>query len=131
MKPMRALHLGLLAGAALLVAACTACPPGWLEHPPASDEWIYASGSSGEVYVEARARDVALTRAARRIADALGLDVEERLSVVERDGKLFSEAVGPDGPIDTLQGLELVDEVECDGVTHVLVRLRRPGAAAG
>ena len=121
----------LLAAAALLAAACTACPPGWLEHPPGSEEWIYASGSSGEVYVEARARDVALTRAARRIADALGLDVEARLSVVERDGRLFAEAVGPDGRIDVFEGLELVDEIECDGITHVLVRLRRPAAATG
>ena len=114
--------------AALLTAACTLCPPGWLEHSPTSPDWLYASGSSGKVFVEAKARDVALTRAARRIADALGLDVEERLSVVERDGRLFTEALGPDGPLDALDGLELVDEVECDGVTHVLVRLPRPAA---
>ena len=113
---------------ALLAAACTGCPPSWLEHPPVSPDWIYASGSSGKVFVEAEARDVALTRAARRIADALGLDVEARLSVVERDGQLFSEAVGPAGPLDDFDGLELVNQVECEGVTHVLVRLRRPPA---
>jgi len=114
--------------AALLAAACTACPPSWIGHPPVSPGWIYATGSSGEVFVEAEARDVALTRAARRIADELGLDVESRLSVVERDGKLFAEAVGPQGPIELFDGLELVDEADCDGVTHVLVRLRRPAA---
>jgi len=114
---------------ALLAAACTLCPPSWLERPPVSDEWIYAAGSSGEVFVEAEARELALTRAARRLADALGLDVEERLSVVERDGQLFTEAVGPDGLLDVFDGLELVDEAECGGVRHVLVRLpRRPAA---
>jgi hypothetical protein len=114
--------------AGLLAAACTLCPPSWLEHPPISPDWIYASGSSGEVFVEAEAHDVAATRAARRIAEALGLDVEARLSVVERDGRLFAEAIGPSGPLDVFDGLELVSEVECEGVTHVLVRLRRPTA---
>jgi hypothetical protein len=114
--------------AALLSAACALCPPPWLEQPPVSEDWIYAAGSSGEVFVEAEARDVALTRAARRIADALGLDVEARLSVVERDGRLFAEAVGPLGPLPVFDGLELLEQVECDGVTHVLVRLRRPPA---
>lgn len=123
----RARSAGLCA--ALLAAACTLCPPSWLERPPSSDDWIYAAGSSGEVFVEAEAREVALTRAARRLADALGVNVEERLSVVERDDVLFVEAVGPDGPLDVFDGLELVDEAECGGVKHVLVRLpRRPEA---
>lgn len=124
---MAALRLAVLC-VALLASACTLCPPSWLEHPPVSPDWIYASGSSGQVFVEAEAGDVALTRAARRIADALGLDVETRLSVVERDGRLFSEAIGPTGPLDVFDGLELVSQVECQGVTHVLVRLRRPPA---
>lgn len=121
---------GRLAAAfvALLAAACAGCPPSWLEQPPDAPDWIYATGSSGEVFVEAEARDVALTRAARRIADELGLDVEERLSVISRDGRLFAEAVGPQGPLEVFDGLELVEQAECDGVMHVLVRLRRPAA---
>lgn len=128
-RALRLARLGLLLVAGALGGACRACPPDWLEHPPVSSEWLYASGSSGEVYVEAKARDVALTRAARRLADALGLDVETRLSVVELDDRLFTEAVGPSGPLRDFDELELVSRVECDGVTHVLVRLRRPPAS--
>ncbi|MHC5210796.1 MAG: hypothetical protein ACYTG2_08775 [Planctomycetota bacterium] len=92
---------------------------------PDREGYLLASGSCGEVYVEAEARDVALTRAARRLADVLDLDVEGRLSVVWIDDRLYVELIGASGPSDALDALELVDEVRCDGVTHVLVRLPR------
>jgi hypothetical protein len=111
--------------AALLLSGCGACPPRWLEHPPEEREALFATGSCGEVMVDADALQVALVRAARRIADRLGLDVEPRLSVVHADGRLFVEALTPDGPTGALDGLQLVDSAECDDVTHVLVRLPR------
>jgi hypothetical protein len=117
---IRRFVLSLLLGAA---AGCTSCPPDWLDDPPESDSWWYASGSCGEVFVEADARDVALTRAARILADRLGLDVERFLGVAMRDDRLFVEALGPQGPVADLDALELVDEAHCDEVVHVLVRL--------
>lgn len=117
----------LLLAAAGCAGGCGACPPDWsLRPPPDGSGWLYASGRCGEVFVDAEARDVALTRAARVLADRLGLDVERRLSVVASDGRLFVEALGPDGPLTALDGLQLADEAVCDGVVHVLVRLRRP-----
>jgi hypothetical protein len=111
----------------LAVAGCGSCPPAWSQRPPPDEGgWLYAAGRCGEVYVEAEARDVALTRAARVLADRLGLDVERRLSVVASGGRLFVEAVGSGGPLTELDGLQLADEALCDGVVHVLVRLRRP-----
>jgi hypothetical protein len=110
---------------ALACAACESCPPAWASHPPERADALYASGACGKVFVDAAARDVALTRAARRIADLLGLDVERRLSVVSADGRLFVEALLPSGPTHALDGLELVDEAVCDDTTFVLVRLPR------
>ena len=116
--------LGFALAAAL--TGCRACPPDWLEHPPRQAGYLLATGSCGEVHVEAEARDVALTRAAFRIADALGVDAEGGLSAVWVDGRVFVELIGRDGPSETLAALELVDLARCDGVTHVLVRLPRP-----
>jgi hypothetical protein len=113
-----------LAGAG---AGCTACPPAWAERPPEDGEALYATGACGEVFVEADARNIALTRAARRLADRLGLDVESRLSVVCADGHLFVEALLPTGPTRALDGLQLVDEAVCGTTTFVLVRLPRGG----
>jgi hypothetical protein len=96
-----------------------------LERVPQQDGYLLASGSCGEVYIEADAREVALIRAARRLADVLGLDAEGRLSVTSHDGRLFVELVGSSGPSDGLDQLQLVDEVRCDGITHVLVRIPR------
>jgi hypothetical protein len=112
--------------ALLLLAACSTCPPAWVEHVPVESGWRYAAGSSREVFVEADARDVALGRATRRLAEALQLDVERRLSVTWADGRLFVEAIGPDGPLHDLDALELVDQAECEGTTWVLVRIPRP-----
>lgn len=120
----------LLAGLLLLVAACSggchACPPAWAGHPPQKPGWLYADARAGDVFVDADARNLALTRAARVLADRLGLDVERRLSVVASDGQLFVEALGSDGPLHELDALELVDEAECSGVMWVLVRLAHP-----
>ncbi len=123
--PRRALLAGLLLAMAAC-SACHSCPPAWSQSPPQEAGWLYAAGRSGEVFVDADARHLALTRAARELADQLGLDVERRLSVVASDGRLFVEALGPDGPRHELDALELVDEAECDGVRWVLVRLARP-----
>ena len=126
-RALRRLPAALLLLAAGCTVGCGSCPPGWsLSPPPDASGWLYAAGRCGEVFVEAEARDVALTRAARVLADRLGLDVERRLSVMASDGRLFVEALGPDGPLHALDGLELADEARCDGVLHVLVRLRRP-----
>ncbi len=113
--------------AALLGCGCSACPPGWAEQLPDEDGFVYAVGSAGEVFVEADALALALTRAARCVADDLELDVERRLSVVSADGRLFVEAEGERGPLADLDALELVDLRRCDdGRTWVLVRLARP-----
>lgn len=112
--------------AAVLLVACGSCPPGWVGHPPEESGWLYADGRCGKVFVEADARRLALIRAARVLADRLGLDVERRLSVTEIDGTIFVEALGPDGPLHQLDGLQLVDEAECEGTHYVLVRLARP-----
>ena len=108
---------------ALLLAACATCPPKWVADVPFDTGWMYAAASSGEVFVEADELNVALTRAARRIADELELDVERRLSVVFADGRLFVEAVGPDGPVTDLDDLQIVDQASCGSTTWVLVRL--------
>jgi hypothetical protein len=110
----------------LALAGCAACPPAWVESPPVEPGFLHASGSAGDVFVDADATHLALTRAARVLADALGLDVESRLSVVRADERLFVEAVGADGPTDALDALELVDLVECEHRVWVLVRLPRP-----
>jgi hypothetical protein len=111
---------------AAALASCGSCPPGWMEHPPDQPGWLLASGSCGEVFVGADARSIALTRAARRLADRLGLDVEQRLSVVKKDDRLFVEAWGPQGPVHDLDGLQLVDEAKCRKSTYVLVRIKAP-----
>jgi hypothetical protein len=110
---------------ALLLAACTTCPPRWVAYVPEDAGWLHATGTAGKVYVEADARNLALTRAARCLADALDLDVEQRLSVVLSDGRLFVEAFGPEGQVHGLDALELVGQAECDGVLWVLVRIPR------
>lgn len=115
----------LLALLVALLAACGSCPPTWVGHPPDETGWLYADGRCGKVFVDADARRLALTRAARVLADRLGLDVERRLSVTEIDGKIFVEALGPDGPLHQLDGLQLVDEAECDDTHYVLVRLAK------
>jgi hypothetical protein len=121
----RRLAAPLLLAAAL--AACRTGPPSWAGHPPQQPGWLYAEGRCGEVFVDADARRVALTRAARGLADQLGLDVERRLAVVPSPGdRLFVEALGPEGPQHALDAMQLVDEAKVDGVTYVLVRLAAP-----
>ncbi len=117
----RAVAWALLAG--LSLPACSSCPPSWAESVRAEPGFTYAAASCGEVFVDADATGLALTRAARRLADALGLDVEQRLAVRLSDERLFVEAVGPSGPLTALDDLELVDLRVCDGRTHALVRL--------
>lgn len=119
------LAFGLAAGASS--AGCASCPPAWADSPPEAADALYASGTCGKVFVDADARQIALTRAARHLADRLGLDVEPRLAVVYADGRIFVEALTPAGPTDALDGLELADEAVCDDVTFVLVRLPRRG----
>ena len=127
MRLPRGLLLAALLGlAAACSGGCRTGPPAWAEEPPQQAGWLYAQGRCGEVIVDADARRLALTRAARVLADRLGLDVERRLAVVPSDSRLFVEALGPDGPLHELDELELVDEAKVDGVTYVLVRLRAP-----
>ncbi len=110
----------------LALAACASCPPAWSEAPPERVGLLHAAAVSGDTFVDADAERVALIRAARQIADALGLDVERRLSVIHADGRLWVEALGPDGVIHDLDGLQLVSTASCDGRTWVLVRLPWP-----
>jgi len=116
----------LACGLAAALAACGSCPPSWATQPPEQPGWLLASGACGEVFVGADARNIALTRAARSLADRLGLDVEPRLSVVKKDDRLFVEAWGPQGPVHDLDGLQLVEEAQCRKTTYVLVRLKAP-----
>ena len=115
-----------LAALAVSALACSACPPDWADGAPERDGLIVAVGHAGPVFVDADARRVALARAARVIADRLGLDVERRLSVSESDGRLFVEALGRDGPTGALDGLRLLDEASCDDEAWVLVGLPVP-----
>jgi hypothetical protein len=125
--PLRAAALSrLLLVLAAWAGGCGSCPPAWAGNPPEEQGWIYADGRCGKVFVDADARRLALTRAARVLADRLGLDVERRLSVTAFEGQLFVEALGPDGPRHELDGLQLVDEAECNDTHYVLVRLARP-----
>ena len=134
-RAVRAASALLLAGALALSAGCAACPPSWAATAPSDGAYHYGVGQSGEVFVEADALNIALTRAARSIADALGLDVETRLSVVLVEQELFVEAWTPRGPTDALDDLQLVDRAVCadpDGGERIWVLLRLPaGGAAG
>ncbi len=116
-----------------VMPACTSCPPAWAGTTPEAVEWTYGVGEAGEVFVDADAVNVALTRAARSISAALGLDVERRLSVVLVEGKLFVEAYGPEGRVSVLDDLELVELTECDDARaegrRVYVLLRLPADA--
>lgn len=113
--------------AALASAACQGlgCPPAWIDDPPRADDALYAAGSAGPVFVDARAEDVALTRAVRVLADARGLDVERHLSARLGDERerVVVEALGPEGLLDDFAQLELVEQRACDDHVHVLVRL--------
>ncbi len=125
----------VLAAGLAFATGCAACPPGWAATTPSDGAYLYGVGQSGEVFVEADAVNIALTRAARAIADGLGLDVETRLSVVRVEERLFVEAWTAEGPTDALDGLELMELVECsdplgDG-RRVYVLLRLPAGAAG
>lgn len=116
--------MAALAAATLAaLGGCSACPPSWVDEPPVRSGYLHAAGHCGDVYVEADETSIALARAARRLCDELDLDVNEWLSVVLADGRLYVEAVGPDGPLHDLDDLELVDLRECGGQTFVLVRL--------
>lgn len=108
-----------------LPAGCGSCPPAWADSLQVRDGDTLAAGSAGEVFVDADATSLALTRAARRLADHLALDVERRLSVLLIDGRLFVEAVGEGGVSDALDGLELVELRRCGSRTHALLRLPR------
>lgn len=116
-----------IAALAWTLAACSSCPPDWAEQVALHDGYHYAAGSVGELSVDVDAVDLALTRAARRLADVLGLDVEGRLVVVRAGDLLFVEArgSGADGGavVDALAGLELVELSRCGSRTHARVRL--------
>ncbi len=119
-------HRLLLQGtllAAGLTTACTSCPPSWVAHTPSAPGWIYGAGQCAEVFVDADRTALALSRAARVLADDLGLALEQRLSVRYLDGQLFIEAVGEDGPVDALAGLELVHLTTCEETVYALLRL--------
>ena len=118
---------GLALGLAASLVACGSCPPQWVAAPPQQRGWLHASGSAGDVFVDADPVGLALTRAARRLGDELGLDLERRLAVSLADGRLWVDAEGPQGPVEALDALQLVDLVRCDGQTYVLVRLPEPG----
>lgn len=111
---------------ALHLAACQSCPPSWAGSLSDEGAFIVSAGECGEVFVDADAETLALTRAARRLADHLGLDVERRLIVVLAGGRLQVEAVGAAGPTTSLSTLELVALVRCDGRVYAQVRLPRP-----
>ena len=119
----------LLSMVALALASlgCAGCPPDWADQVARHDGYHYAAASVGELTVDIDPVDLALIRAARRLADALGLDVEGRLSVT-RDGEfLFVEARSSRAAgglaVEDLAGLELVEVARCGTRTHAQVRL--------
>ena len=112
-----------LAVLALALSGCRSCPPDWADRVELVDGYRYASASVGELSVEVDPADLALTRAARRLADALDLDVERRLSVVHSGEILFVEALGRAGPVYELDDLEFVELARCGDRTHARVRL--------
>lgn len=114
--------LAALLGTAL--AACSSCPPGWIDAPPHEAGWVYGAAAAGKTYVDARATDLALTRAARVVAAGLELSLPGGLAVSLRGGRPWVEAFDEQGAVHALDDLELVDLVECDGRTYALVRLR-------
>ena len=115
-----------LSAALLFAAGCQSCPPDWVSAPPQESGWRYAAGTCHEVFIDADRTALALSRAARVLADELGLVLEQRLSVRHLDGRLFVEAVGADGLVADLDDLELVDLVTCGEAVHALVRLPAP-----
>ncbi|MFT7465498.1 MAG: hypothetical protein ACI9EF_003867 [Pseudohongiellaceae bacterium] len=125
-------RLATLAGLLLVASGCSSCPPEWADEAPMEDTahddgYRYAAASVGELSVHLDAINLALTRATRRLADALGLDVEGRLSVVRAGGLLFvearSSAASGNTVISELDGLELVELRNCDSRTYARVRL--------
>lgn len=102
---------------------CHGCPPDWYRTPPSESGWLFAAGRCGEVFVDADPTTLALGRAARSLADQLGLRPERRLSVRHLDGRLFVEAADDEGLVDSLDRVELVDLVDCDGTIYALLRL--------
>jgi len=111
----------------LSLSGCAGCPPSWAEQVSRHDGYHYAAASVGELTVAIDAVDLALSRAARRLADELGLDVEGRLAVTRDGDQLFVEARSSRGAgaelIDDLSGLELVEVARCGARTHAQVRL--------
>jgi len=109
-----------------LFASCAAsCPPHWLAELPDDEAYAYAAGSCGLLGLEIAPERVALTRAARALAERLGVDVSRQLSVTRVEGELVVEAYGDAGRSDALEGLELVSSARCGERVHVLVRLPR------
>ncbi len=118
----------LLAGVLACAAGCSSCPPTWLDEPPTSERYVYGGAQSGAL-LGPDVQAVALTRATRVLAEQLGLDVTTSFSVVERDDRVWVEAVGPDGPHSELESVEIVERVQCGKRAAVLVRVARPDRA--
>lgn len=115
--------LGLACLAVLLSACSATCPPSWLGTPPDESGWHYAAGSCGLLGLEIRPERVALTRAARTLAERLGLDVDTHFAVTRVGERLMIEAYGAAGRSDALDALEFVESARCGERVHVLVRL--------
>jgi hypothetical protein len=107
----------------LFAGGCSSCPPDWADRVELSDGYRYASASVGQLSVNVDPANLALTRAVRRLADALELDVERRLSVVHSGESLFVEAYGSAGQVHEFDELEFVELVRCGERTHARVRL--------
>lgn len=114
----------LLAALLLLGPGCAGCPRAWFDELPEQAGFVYAAASVGELGLTLSGEQVALSRAARALAETLGLEVSSS-SVVRLGDALIVEVAGPSGVHAELEALELVETARCDGRVHVLVRLRR------
>lgn len=114
----------LCAALLALTNGCASCPRPWFDELPEEPDFVYAAASVGELGLALSGESVALSRAARALAEQLGLEVTS--SSVTRLGQgLVVEVAGPSGVHAELEPLELVDQARCAGRVHVLVRLPR------
>ena len=71
----------------LFAASCAGCPPDWVERLPDEAGFVYGRASVGELGLPIGPEAVALSRAARAVAEQLGVEVAS-VSVVRLGDEL-------------------------------------------
>lgn len=108
----------LLPAAILLMAGCAGTPmasesvPDWISKRPAKEGVLYGVGSCGRTFIESRAREIAITRAAAEIYhQARGLSSHGFSFDGEADDGTYSVSVLDDGrTVAEIDGFTVVDE---------------------